>query len=181
MSAPESIFASLLLPDERVLWNGKPDWRNATPRKEFWRSKAVHFLWIFGLIVIILLLWCVGEGIHEGFTRTILGVLIVLFSVFLLPITASFLDFKKARLGDESYAITDRRVIILDSEGSRRSIAPNVFLQVRSSPNGKVHDLNLWYGHEDNEVLTFQAISDHGAVEKLILERFMREGRRHHE
>jgi len=167
---------NLLIAGVTVLWSASPDWSNAKPLTPFWRRKFVHLLWILGFAAVAAFLTYLGNlpGV-DGLTYVVLAIVIVLIVVGLIPATLTFLDFKNAEKShsSESYAITDRRLIILNPiEGIKDYFFANSIGYVTIKKNGLVHDLSIAYGYGDEDFKILRAISDAELVEKLIVEKF---------
>jgi hypothetical protein len=168
----------VLLPEERVLWSGKPEWDYAERPKTGWGAKSGVIKFAVSVFLIISVLMAFGMLFDpEGFAGGILGVLILLSAIsFVIALFNIFDKHDPMQLRhDHLYAITNNRIIIHDlSKLTTRSIMGPVLYEVSTVQNGSVHDINVNFANKEEDFATFHALSDCAAAEKLLIEKFSR-------
>lgn len=165
----------ILLDGEEVLWSGKPDLSLANPPAPNWRRKLTHFLWVLGFAIVAIFLTKVGSQPNvSGFVQVILGIVIVTIAIGLIPAVLAFFDFNDviAPRDAEFYAITDRRLIVLNiTKKAREYVMKNSVSSIHTAENGSAYDLTISHGW-GADFVTLYALSDAKDVEKIILDNF---------
>ncbi len=168
----------VLLPDEKVLWSGRPKWDYAERPKTGWRAKSgvIKFAVIIFLIISVLIAFGMLFD-PEGFASGILGVLILVSAIsFVVALVNIFDNHDPMHIRhDHLYAITNNRIIIHDrSKLTTRSIMGPVLYAVSTVKNGSTNDININFANKEQDFATFYALSDCAAPEKLLIEKFSR-------
>ncbi|NOX95214.1 MAG: hypothetical protein GXP04_09015 [Alphaproteobacteria bacterium] len=166
----------ILLVGEEILWSGTPDQNNAKSVPPYWRRKLTHFLWVLGFSIAAIFLTKVGNQPNvSGFVQVILGIVIVVIAIGLIPAVLTFFDFKDdiAPHQAEFYAITDRRLIVLNTtKKTREYVLKNSVSYISTTENGSVYDLTVSHGWGEADFVTLYALPDTKDVEKIILDKF---------
>ncbi len=177
-----------LLPGERVEWCVSPDWSRASKPQRRW----LILLWTIVLAIIasmiaVAVIHFSGHAQPNTFGRAAssVGILIVASLTIYLWIKVVGCVFAFFQQPDqrphETYTLTDRRLIVTSgSPATTQSVtSANYLLEATLRPNGRVHDLMLWFGprgcdeyYDYGEPLVLHAIENGELAKSQILERF---------
>lgn len=162
----------ILLDDEEVLWSGQSAVKSI--KSSSTKKKLKHLAWmLFAASVAAYLIYIGNYPNQTGFVQVLAGIIIVLIAIGL--VIAAFAFFDKGSEAQSSskqlYAVTDKRVIIVDIEKHwRQYLMGRSVVALHVKTTGDVKDLQIIYGNDG--FMMMSALPDADLVERLLIENF---------
>ncbi len=162
----------ILLDGEEVLWSGKPVLTHV--KNSSIKKKLKHLAWMLFAALVAAYFFYVGNMSNQtGFVQVLSGITIILIAIGLVIATFAFFDKGSVALSSlgQIYAVTNRRVIVIDTKKHwRQFILGRSVIGLSIKNNGEYGDVHISYGDED--FLSMSALPDADVVERLLLENF---------
>jgi len=184
----DDAIASALMPSETIEWQSTPVWSEAARPPSRWLAFArVAALALIASAIAIFVIDASGDVEPQSLARSVSAVAIVIacaLTIYLWIKTAgrAFALFERRdRQADACYVLTDRRLLVIRGEVAETQTvtSANYLLEARLKPNGRVHDLHLWFGPRGNdeyydygEPLVLFALQNGAEAKKMMIERF---------
>ena len=179
------VFAPYLLPDEQILWIGSPPDENGSlhrPTKHKRRRSKAKAIAIFlgsALLLFALVMFEPDDPWSE--MATFAGqAFIVVIAVLLLGAVIAIVadgadppDYGRVWSGQEHYAITDRRLLVLCGDERYSLFGRNALTSIEVAGRGERQTLVLHSAEDDDETASvLRDVEDAAEAERLLLSMF---------
>lgn len=183
----ETLFSPHLLQDEQILWTGAPPDENADPVRStkatnrHSRMKGIAVFCAAGAGLVALVVFGPnGSGASiAGFAAQVLVValtVMLLGSVlFIASSSQSSPDYGRVWMGQEHYAITDRRLLVVCGDERYSLFGRRALTSIEVSGRGQRQSLVLHSAEEDDETASYlREVERASEAERLLLKMFTR-------
>lgn len=184
----DSAINSALMPSEHIEWQAAPVWSEAARPPSRWLAiLRMLALALLASVIAIVVIYAGGDAEPKSLARSVSAAAIMIsgaLTIYFWIKTAGrvFALFERPDLRpDACYVLTDRRLLVIrgDAGETQTVTSANNLLEATLKPNGRVHDLHLWFGPRGNDEcydygdpLVLFALENGAEAKKKMIERF---------